>query len=62
MPEKSNVEILKEAGALEDGNMSNEHRRILNEEFDPDEMRTIIKLKERIKGDPFSPSSNGGAF
>ena len=62
MTEKSNVEILKEADALDDTNLSDEHKRVLNTEFTAEEMNTIIKMKEKIKGTAFKPDSDGAAL
>ena len=55
MAESSNLDRLVNAGAVQDAShISDDHKRILNEEFSKEEIDAIIKLKDKITGMPFS--------
>lgn len=57
----SNVERLKDAGAIGSvDDLSEEHQRILNEEFTPEEVDAIIKLKNKIVQMSFTSDASGG--
>lgn len=47
--QKTNVDVLIEKGALDPDDISEEHARIINEEFAPEEMDTLVKMSQRIK-------------
>lgn len=46
---KSNVDLLIEKGALDENDLTDEHARIINEEFEPQEMDTLVKMQQKIK-------------
>ena len=50
--DKSNVETLIDAGALDPDDISDEHAKIVNEEFAPEEMDTLIKMSKKLKKAP----------
>lgn len=57
----TNLEQLVEAGAVTDtGQISEEHKRILNEDFTAEEINAIIKLKDKITGIPFASDPSAG--
>ncbi len=61
--EKSNVELLHEANALDGQDLSDEQLEMLNSEFSPEEMKTLIKLKAKVMNHPSGKTdSAGGAF
>ena len=61
--EKTNVERLHEANALEGQELTDEQLEMINREFSPEEMKTLIKLKSKVMDHPSgSKSSAGGAF
>lgn len=47
--EKTNAQVLIEAGALDPDDLDAEHEEILNNEFTREEMDTLIKMQQRIK-------------
>ena len=60
MPQ-SNFETLMEAGAIANPNdVSEEHKKIINNDFTPDEIRALIKLKDKITGLPFASDPGAG--
>ncbi|MEM8869817.1 MAG: hypothetical protein AAGB10_03335 [Pseudomonadota bacterium] len=54
---KTNAEILIEAGALDPDDLSDEHRKVVDEEFGPDEMETLIKMSKKLKKKPHGSSA-----
>lgn len=46
---KSNVDLLIDKGALDPNDLTDEHAKIINEEFEPEEMDTLVKMQQRIK-------------
>lgn len=61
--DKSNVDVLKEANALDGQDLTDEQLEMLNSEFSPEELKTLIKLKARVMDHPSrKPGSAGGAF
>jgi hypothetical protein len=47
--QKSNVDLLIDKGALDPDDLTEEHARIINEEFEPAEMDTLVKMQQKIK-------------
>lgn len=65
MADQSNVDRLKDAGAIRsDEHISDEHQRILNNDFTSEEIDAIVKLKDRVHNMHYSsdPDSTGGAM
>ncbi|MEO9819893.1 MAG: hypothetical protein ABJQ34_07905 [Paracoccaceae bacterium] len=61
--DKTNVELLHEAKALDGQDLSDEQVEMLNSEFSAEEMKTLIKLKAKVMNHPSDKSdSAGGAF
>lgn len=60
---KSNVEMLHEAKALDGQDLSDEQLEMLNREFSPEEMKTLIKLRTKVMDHPSGDKgSAGGVF
>ncbi len=56
---KSNVDMLHEANALDGQDLTKEQLELLNSEFSPEEVKTLIKLKTKVMD---HESSAGGVF
>jgi hypothetical protein len=54
---KTNVDILIEAGALDPNDLSDDHREIVNSQFSPEEMQTLIKMSKTLKKAPHRSSA-----
>lgn len=55
--QKTNVETLIEAGALDPNDISDEHAKIVNNEFGAEEMDTLIKMSKVLKKEPHKSSA-----
>lgn len=63
--DKSNVDLLHEADALKGQDLTEEQLEMLNSEFSPEEMKTLIKLRTKVMDHPSGsggPGSGGGVF
>jgi hypothetical protein len=54
---KTNVDLLIEAGALDPNDISDEHKAIVNNDFSPEEMQTLIKMSKKLKKAPHKSSA-----
>ncbi|MEM7613400.1 MAG: hypothetical protein AAF813_02475 [Pseudomonadota bacterium] len=54
---KTNADVLIEAGALDPEDLSEDHRKVVNEEFSPEEMETLIKMSKKLKKKPHASSA-----
>ena len=58
---ETNVERLLKAGAITSADdISEEHKNALNNDFTPEEVDAIIKLKNKIVQQPFVSDNVGG--
>lgn len=55
----TNLEYLESKGALNREDITEEHEASINNDFTREEMDTLIKMKQKIKGEKFS---SGAAF
>lgn len=61
MADENNMDRLLEAGAVLDPNhISEAHKNTLNNDFTPEEIDAIIKLKEKITGTAFASNPGEG--
>lgn len=59
MSDKTNMDILEDANAINSDEVTDAHKDIINNDFSAAEMQTLIKMQQKIKGEKFS---SGAAF
>lgn len=59
---KTNVEMLHEHKALDGQDLTDAQLDVLNKEFTPEEMKTLVKLRTKVMDHESADSSKGGVF
>jgi hypothetical protein len=61
--EKTNLELLVEAGVLDASEMSDEAKRVVNEEMGSEEVQSLITSHKRFPNNPpYKPQHDGAGF
>jgi hypothetical protein len=63
MADKTNIEILEEAGVLDSSGMSDEAKKVVNEDMPPEEVQSLITSHKRFPNNPpYKPQEDGAGF
>lgn len=63
MADKTNIEILEEAGVLDSASMSDEAKKVVNEDMSPEEVQSLITSHKRFPNNPpYKPQADGAGF
>lgn len=63
MAKKSNLELLVEAKVLDPSDMSEEAKRVVNEEMTPQEIQGFISAHKKFPNNPpYKPGYDGAGF
>lgn len=63
MADKTNIEILEEAGVLDSASMSDEAKKVVNEDMSTGEVQSLITSHKRFPNNPpYQPQADGAGF
>lgn len=63
MATKSNLEQLVEAGVLDPSNMSEEAKKVVNDQMSAEEVKHLITAHKRFPNNPpYKPAASGAGF
>lgn len=59
MAETNLDKLIDEGAVLDESHISDAHKKILNEDFTDEEIKAIIKLKNKVTGTAFASNPGG---